>query len=82
MPDNEKMVIIKGLLTDCAEAVVAELEENGIGAQAAFAIVLWPLGEPEHCSTICGGADERAKLEMRPALISSYTKTKKDIPDD
>jgi len=64
------------LLILAAQATGDALSMAGADADTvAFAIVLWPVGDPERCGSICGCGSTEAVEELPIALASASLKT-------
>lgn len=75
--DKQRTDFIRDLLTLSAGAVGDTLTlANVDSARFAFTIVVWPVGQPEHCSSVTGSGDPEAQVESSAALAAASAKTK------
>jgi len=73
-PEENKTI----LLTSAAHEIGDLLAAAGIeSSEYSFAIVLWPVGEPEQCSSIFGCFDKEAAEEVPVALAAAFTRMKR-----
>ena len=65
-------------LTVAAGSVGDSFTAAGLDSQEfAFTIVLWPVGMPQNCSTVCGCGDPSAQVESTLALAAASEKAKR-----
>jgi len=73
--------VMSELLVASAEAVGDTLTLNGVdSSRFAFSLVIWPKGEPERCSSVCGCGDPSAETENPTALAAASEKAKRGNP--
>lgn len=73
---NEATEKTAHILTIAAAAVGDAFTAAGLRSEDyAFTLVLWPVGEPDRCSTICGSGEPGAQKESAAALAAASKKS-------
>ena len=76
--DNERRDFLHGLLTLSAAAVGDTLTTANVDSEGfAFTIVMWTVGKPKHCSSVCGSGHPDAQGESPIALAHASEKSKR-----